>query len=269
MTYPEQPTDDAVPSSVLHWRDGAVAHIRFNRPKALNAINCAMADSFLRACTDIANDPAVRCVLVTGEGRAFMAGGDLAEMRTDPETAAAALISGMHGGIGLLTRLKAPVVAAVHGAVAGGGLGLVLNCDFVIAAEGTRFSVAYPLIGASCDCSTSWSLPRLLGLRKAIELVLLGETFDAAEALQMNLVNRVFPASQLPIEATALVQRLVNGPTLALGMLKQLLRASLQNDIDTQLDAEAKGFLACAATSDFREGVEAFLDKRPARFNGV
>jgi 2-(1,2-epoxy-1,2-dihydrophenyl)acetyl-CoA isomerase len=268
MSYPEQPTGDAAQASVLHWRDGGVAQLRFNRPRALNAIDRAMASAFLRACADIADDAAVRCVLLSGEGRAFMAGGDLAEMRTDPESVANALISGMHGGIRLLGELNAPVVAAVHGAVAGGGLGLVLNCDLVLAAQGTRFGVAYPLIGASCDCSTSWGLPRVVGLKKATELALLAETFEADEALRMGFVNRVVPAAQLMAEAAALAERLAQGPTRAMGQLKRLLRASLRNDLDTHLDAEAEGFLACATSSDFREGVEAFLDKRTPRFTG-
>lgn len=269
MNYPEQPVGGSAEANVLHWRDGGVAHIRFNRPKALNVIDIAMASGFLRACTDIANDPAVRCVLLSGEGRAFMAGGDLAEMRADPKVVAEALISGMHGGIRVLAGLNAPVVAAVHGAVAGGGLGLALSCDLIVAAEGTRFGVAYPLIGASCDCSTSWSLTRVVGLKKATELALLAETFVADEALRMGLINRVVPAAQLMTEAAALAQRLAQGPTQALGQLKRLLRASLRNDLGTHLDAEAEGFLACATTADFREGVDAFLDKRAARFSGV
>lgn len=268
MTYPQRHDDDAAQPSVLHWREEGVAQLRFNRPRAVNAIDSAMAGAFLRACTDIANDPLVRCVLVSGEGRAFMAGGDLVEMRGNPGPVAQSLISGMHGGIRLLAGLNAPVVAAVHGAVAGGGLGVALSCDLVVAAEGTRFGVAYPLIGASCDCSTSWNLPRLVGLKKATELALLGDTFDAAEALRLGLVNRVVPAAQLMDEAAALVQRLAQGPTQALGQLKRLLRASLQNDLDTQLDAEAEGFVTCAATADFGEGVDAFFAKRAARFIG-
>src|SRR5256885_3482366 len=154
MTYPTKPSEDSLP--VLHWREGSVAFVRFNRPEALNAINRAMARGFLRACQEIAADPDVRAVCIGGGGRAFMAGGDLVEMRSDPAQVSSELIEGMHGGIRLLAGLDAPVVAQVQGAVAGGGLGLVVACDLVVAAEGTRFSVAYPLIGASCDCATSW-----------------------------------------------------------------------------------------------------------------
>lgn len=254
---------------MLHWREGGVADLRFNRPKALNAIDRSMARGFVRACEDIAGDAEVRVVRISGEGRAFMAGGDLVEMRADPVGAAAELIEGMHGGIRLLAELDAPVVAQVHGAVAGGGLGLMLACDLVVAAEGTRFSVAYPLIGASCDCSTSWGLPRVVGLRRATELALLGDTIDSAEALRLGLVNRVVPGDHVAAEAGAIVQRLAAGPTQALGRLKRLLRSSLDHDLCVHLDVEAEGFIACAATDDFREGVSAFLDRRAAQFTGA
>ncbi len=266
MRYPEQ-TDD--PNAVvLCWRDGAVAHLRFNRPQALNAIDTRMAQEFHLTCQVIANDSQVRAVWVSAQGRAFMAGGDLSAMRSDPLPVAQALIAGMHGGLRLLAGLQAPVVASVHGAVAGAGLGLMLGCDLVIAAEGTRFGIAYPLIGASCDCSTSWGLPRLVGLRKALELALLAENIDADEALRLGLVNRVVPTSDLAMETQRMVRRLADGPTLAYGHLKKLMRASLQNGLDEHLEAEAEGFLACAQTSDFAEGVGAFLDKRAAAFSG-
>lgn len=264
MTYPDQSPD----GSVLHWRSGAVAHIRFNRPQALNAIDRGMAAAFHQACQDIAADPQVRAVLITGEGRAFMAGGDLDEMRADPQQAAAQLIAGLHGGIRLLTALQAPVVCAVQGAVAGGGLGLMLACDLAMAAEGTRFGVAYPLIGASCDCSTSWGLPRVLGLRKAMELALLGDNLEAAEALRLGLVNRVVAKDSLAAEAEALVQRLAQGPTHALGHMKQLLRSAMERGLDAHLDKEAESFTQCAGTADFQEGISAFREKRAARFQG-
>lgn len=269
MSYPDIPSDAEARASVLHWREGAVAQVRFNRPQALNAIDRGMAQGFLRACQDIAADPAVRVVCLAGQGRAFMAGGDLVEMQADPVGSSQQLIAGMHGAIRLLAGLPAPVVAQVHGAVAGGGLGLMLACDLVVAAEGTRFGVAYPLIGASCDCSTSWGLPRAVGLRKATELALLGDTIEADEALRLGLVTRVVPPDRLAAETDAIVQRLATGPTQALGRLKKLLRTSLEHDLDTHLEAEAAGFAACAATADFREGVGAFLAKRPARFTGA
>ncbi|WP_077001715.1 enoyl-CoA hydratase/isomerase family protein [Variovorax sp. KK3] len=265
MAYPDKPSE----GSVLHWREGGIAHLRFNRPQALNAIDVDMATAFGAACEDIAGDPAVRVVWMSAEGRAFMAGGDIASMAADPVPVADRLIAGMHGGLQALAGLDAPVVASVHGAVAGAGLGVMLGAsDLVIAAEGTRFSVAYPLIGASCDCSTSWSLPRLVGLRKALELALLSDTVSSDEALRLGLCNRVLPPAELEAESRKLVERLVSGPTRAFGRIRRLMRASMASTLSDQLEAEAEGFRACAATSDFAEGACAFLAKRPARFSG-
>jgi 2-(1,2-epoxy-1,2-dihydrophenyl)acetyl-CoA isomerase len=266
VNYPEKPTT----GPVLHWREGAVAHIRFNRPQALNAIDVAVAEAFLRACEQIAADPQVRVVWMSAEGRAFMAGGDIAAMAgPDPVGVANQLIAGMHGGLRLLSQIDAPIVASVQGAVAGGGLGLVLGgADLIVAAEGTRFGVAYPLIGASCDCSTSWSLPRIVGVHRALELALLGDTIDAAEALRLGLCNRVVPAQELEAEAQRLVERLAAGPTMALGRLRRLIRESHQSSFEDQLESEASDFRECAATRDFTEGVNAFLGKRRPNFQG-
>ncbi len=267
MAYPDRGSDKS--ASVLYWREGSVAQLRFNRPQALNAIDVSVARTFLAACEAIATDPQVRAVHISAEGPAFMAGGDLAAMRVDPIPVARELIDGMHGGLRLLAKLRAPVVASVQGAVFGGGLGLVLGCDLVVAAEGTRLGIAYPLIGASSDCSTSWGLVRVLGLRKAMEVALLADVIDAAEALRLGLVNRVVPAHALEAEGVRLAQRLAAGPTQAYGNLKRLLRTAAQNDLDTHLDAEAAAFLACAQTADFTEGVGAFLDKRKPTFTGA
>ncbi|MDP1893059.1 MAG: enoyl-CoA hydratase-related protein [Hydrogenophaga sp.] len=267
MAYPDRSSDPS--ASVLCWREGAVAQLRFNRPTALNAIDVAMAQGFHAACQAIAADPWVRAVHISAEGPAFMAGGDLVAMHADPVPVARELIAGMHGGLLLLAALRAPVVASVQGAVFGGGLGLVLGCDLVVAAEGTRFGMAYPLIGASSDCSTSWGLVQVLGLRKAMELALLADVVDAAEALRLGLVNRVVPPAALHAEGERLAQRLATGPTQALGQLKRLLRAAGQNDLGTHLDAEAAAFLACAQTADFTEGVGAFLAKRQPIFTGA
>ncbi|WP_213957924.1 MULTISPECIES: enoyl-CoA hydratase/isomerase family protein [unclassified Variovorax] len=264
MSYPERASAD---EPVLDWRSPeGVAHIRFNRPRSLNAIDVAVAQGFRMACQRIAEDPQVRVVVVSGEGRAFMAGGDLGAMRDDPQATAQSLIEGMHGGIRILARLAAPVIASLHGAVAGGGLGLALACDLGIAAEGTRFNLAYPKIGASSDCATSWALPRLVGLRHALEIALLCEPVEAHEALRLGLVNRVVPAASLQSETEAMALRLAQGPREALGRLKRLVRESLERTLDQQLDAEAASFVACAGTSDFQEGVSAFLEKRAPRF---
>ncbi len=266
MTCQDRPQDAS--NAVLYWREGSIAHLRFNRPQAFNAFNPAFAAAFLEACEAIAGDAGVRVVSLSAEGRVFTVGGDLASMRESPRAVSEQLVNGMHGGLRLLAGLDAPVIGRVQGAVAGGGLGVMLGCDLVVAEEGTRFRFAYPAIGASCDCSTSWGLPRMLGLRKAMEIALLPGDLDAAEALRLGLVNRVVPADRLSAETDQIVQRLAQGPTRAFGELKRLMRASLQNDLGTHLDAEAEAFVKCAETKDFAEGIEAFLAKRPAAFHG-
>jgi 2-(1,2-epoxy-1,2-dihydrophenyl)acetyl-CoA isomerase len=206
--------------------------------------------------------------VLSGEGRAFMAGGDLPSMRADPVNATAALIAAMHPAIEILADLSAPVIASVHGAVAGGGLGLAMACDLIVAAEGTRFNLAYTRIGTSSDCGTSWGLPRRVGLRKALEMALLCEPMDAAEALQAGLINRVVPVAELAAYTDAMARQLEASAPLALGHLKRLMRQSDRHDLHSQLQAEATGFAACASSADFAEGMAAFFDKRAPVFHG-
>ncbi|HEU0203768.1 MAG TPA: enoyl-CoA hydratase-related protein [Burkholderiaceae bacterium] len=268
MAYPNLPGAEERSAPVLAWRDGGVAHLRFNRPQSLNAIDVAMADAFCQACGAIAADRQVRVVVVSGEGRAFLAGGDVAAMRESPVAISKKLIAGMHGGLEILGNLDAPLVASLHGAVAGAGIGVAVICDLAIAAEGTRFSIAYPLIGASADCATSWGLPRVVGLRNALRIALLAESFDAAQALRYGLVNEVVPAAELQPRTHAWAQQLAQGAPLALARLKHLLRRSGERSLKEQLDAEAEAFALCAASADFAEGTAAFLEKRKPTFVG-
>lgn len=249
-------------------REGAVALLRLNRPKALNALDAAAAAGFFEACRALQGDAGVRAVVVCGAGRCFGVGGDLGAMRGNATEVAAELIAGLHGGLRLLAALDAPVIASLHGAVAGGSLSLALGCDLAIAADNASFNLAYARIGASCDGSSSWHLPRIVGLRRALEIALLSDGFDAAEALRLGLVNRVVPAAALEAETMALAQRLAAGPTLAYGRLKRLMRQSFDTDLATQLDAEAQCFSDSTRTQDFQEGLEAFFTKRPAVFQG-
>ena len=253
---------------LLMERDGAVATLRFHRPEALNAIDVAMARAFLEAVQALAADPGVRAVVLAGSGRAFMAGGDLATLRADPVQGAADILAPLNQALALLAGMNAPVIASVHGAAAGAGLSLVLMADYVIAAEGTRFNLAYIHLGTSCDAGASWALPRLVGLRKALEIALLGDAFSADEALRLGLVNRVLPAAELPAATDALAQRFASGPTMAYGAMKRLLRASMDRSLPDQLAAEAQAFVRCAGTEDFRAGVEAFHARRSPQFRG-
>lgn len=249
-------------------REGAVVTLRFSRPDALNAIDVPMAEALLAAVRAIAADASVRAVVLCGAGRGFMAGGDLATLRADPVQGAAALLAPLNATVQLLATLNAPVIAKVHGVAAGAGLSLMLQADFVIAAEGTRFNLAYINLGTSCDVGASWALPRLVGLRRALEIAMLGEGFGADEALRLGLINRLLPAAELEDAARAFAQRLASGPTLAYGHMRRLLRAGLDHDLATQLQAEAHAFDACAHSHDLREGINAFLAKRRPQFSG-
>lgn len=259
------PSDTA---PVLSTRNGAVVQLQFNRPQQLNTLDVATAEAFLAACQAVAADDTVRAVVLCGAGRGFGAGGDLASFRTDPGAAAMAVINPMHQAVQLLSQLNAPVIASLHGVVAGGSLSLAMACDLAIAAEGTKFNLAYVNVAANCDVSGSWHLPRLVGLRNAMQIALLGETFLADEALRLGLVNRVVPADQLVAETDRLAQRLAAGPTLAIGRMKRLLRMSLNNDLPTQLDAERDCFKASTQTHDFTEALDAFFNKRSPLFEG-
>lgn len=263
------PTAPAVSDApVLFWREAGVAHIRFNRPSALNAIDLALGQAFHAACRELAQDESVRVVVLSGAGRAFMAGGDLPSMQADPVGGSAALIEQMHPAIEILANLRAPVIASVHGAVAGAGMGVALASDLILAAQGTRFNLAYPRIGTSSDCSTSWGLVRWVGLRKAMEIALLNDTIDADEALRIHLINRVVPADDLAAQTAAMAARLEQSAPIALGNLKKLMRQCERNDLHGQLALEAQLFRECAGTADFVEGLAAFLGKREARFEG-
>ena len=265
-------TDNAgntAPASPLQiTREGAVVTLRFSRPEALNAIDVPMAQALLAAVRDIAADASVRAVVLCGAGKGFMAGGDLATLRADPVQGAAALLAPLNEAVQVLATLNAPVIAKVHGVAAGAGLSLMLQADFVIAAEGTRFNLAYINLGTSCDVGASWALPRLVGLRNALEIALMGDTLTAPDALRLGLVNRVVPAQHLDTAAHALIERIAHGPTLAYGAMKRLMRASFDRDLDTQLIAETAAFAGCAATEDMRTGIEAFYAKKPPVFEG-
>ena len=253
---------------LLLERNGAIATLRFNRPDALNAIDVPMANAVLAAVQTIAADPGVRAVVLCGNGRGFMAGGDLATLRADPVQGAIDILTPLNAALLLLAQMNAPVVAQVHGVAAGAGLSLLLMADYVIAAEGTRLNLAYINLGTSCDVGASWALPRTVGLRKALEIALLGEAFTADDALRLGLINRIVPAAELDSATTTLAQRLAAGPTVAYGAMKRLMRASMDRTLPEQLAAEKDAFVHCAGTDDFRAGVEAFHQRQSAQFVG-
>lgn len=264
MAYPERPDT----GTLLHWREGAVAHVRFNRPAALNAVDVAMTCALRAACVQVAADPAVRVLVISGEGRAFQAGGDVAAMAADPLATGRELIEQMHGAIRSMNAMQCPVLALVQGAAAGAAIGILSACDLVIAADDARFTLAFPALGASADSSSTWGLPRWVGLRRALRFALLGETWTAAQALQAGLVSEVVPVADLAAVGAQWSERIALSAPLALGAVKRLLRESLDHTLDEHLDAEARAFMACAATEDFAEGTAAFLARRRAVFHG-
>jgi 2-(1,2-epoxy-1,2-dihydrophenyl)acetyl-CoA isomerase len=260
--------------TLLVARDGPIAALTLNRPESLNALDFAMMDALIERTREIAADPTLRVVVVRGAGRHFMAGGDLRAFATrldaTPETRRAdfqAMIERLHAAIEHLHRMPAIVVAQARGAVAGFGLSLLCACDLAIAADDAYFATAYRHIATTPDGGGTWALPRIVGLRKAMEMLLLSERIDAQEALRIGLVNRVVPAADLEDAVTALAHALAAGPRVALANAKRLARESLGRTLSEQLRAEAASFADCASTADFAEGVRAFLEKRPARFD--
>lgn len=247
-----------------------VAGLRFARPERMNVIDQELAEAFETAVSAVLGDPAVRVVVLSGAGRCFMAGGDLAAFRAsdDRPGLARAIIAPMHRGLLALAEAPQIVVAAIHGPVAGAGMSVALAADLCLAAEGTSLTLAYPRVAVPADCGATHALVRLVGLRRAMELALLSPVVPADEALALGLVGRVVPADALATEAEKLARRIAGGAPLALGRLKRLLRQAGDTPLAAQLDAEADGFSACAATEDFAEALEAFFDRRGPAFTG-
>jgi 2-(1,2-epoxy-1,2-dihydrophenyl)acetyl-CoA isomerase len=262
-----------MPPPLLLTRDGTVATLTLNRPEQLNTLDFPLMDALIDAAGEVARDESLRVVVVRGAGKHFMAGGDLntfaGELRKPPAQRNVdfqAMINRLHSAIEALHRMPHPVICGVQGAVAGFGLSLMNACDLVVAADNAYFASAYRNIALTADGGGSWALPRIVGMRRAMEIMLLAERFDAAQALAWGLVNRVVPVAELDTAVTALVRNLEQAPLLAVRNAKRLMRESLSHSLSEQLAAEAVSFGACAATPDFAEGIAAFLEKRPARF---
>jgi 2-(1,2-epoxy-1,2-dihydrophenyl)acetyl-CoA isomerase len=261
-------------TDVLTEIDGPVARITFNRPAVRNAASTAMLTRMHAFLVDIAQQRDVRCIVMTGAGAHFMAGGDVqgfgetlkhsaAERRADFATR----IQSTAPLFLQLARMPQPIVAKIRGAAAGAALGFVAGSDFGICSDNALFILAHVNIGASPDGSSTYYLPRAIGVRRAKELAILGRKVAAAEALAMGLVNQVVPDTDLDVTVSELVQRIVAAPAEGVRRAKSLMNESLQNSLERQLQLEAEGFAACAATADFAEGVTAFIEKRPAKFN--
>jgi 2-(1,2-epoxy-1,2-dihydrophenyl)acetyl-CoA isomerase len=256
---------------VFSVEDG-VATIALNRPDALNALVPQMAEELADAMGRTHTDAAVRAVVVKGMGRVFSAGGDVkafAEyLRADPQVALLELAGHLHAGIVGIRRTPKPVIAQVHGVAAGAGMSLALACDLTIAADTARFMMAYARVGLSPDGSSTYFLPRLVGFKKALEIFYIGDPIPADEALRLGMVNRVVAEAALEEETQALAHRLAAGPTLAFGRAKELTYRSLHQGLEVQLENERQYIARCGLTADFREGVQALLEKRDPKFSG-
>ncbi|TDR71625.1 enoyl-CoA hydratase/isomerase family protein [Paludibacterium purpuratum] len=250
-----------------------IAHITLNRPAAFNALNTEGIIRLAEIASQLSHDRSLRAVIMTGAGdKAFCAGGDVATF-VEQADRVGELLQAMTDPLNLaITRfmqLSAPVIAAVNGVAAGVGLSLVAMADLAIAVDGARFNTAYTQIGYTPDGGSSWLLPRLIGQRRAMELYLTNRTLSAAEASAWGLVNQVVAADALADTVDTLARRLADGPTGSFGGVKRLMLESQAQPLEVQLALEARTIIAQSQTTEGREGVRAFVEKRPARFRSA
>jgi 2-(1,2-epoxy-1,2-dihydrophenyl)acetyl-CoA isomerase len=255
---------------VFEASDG-VGTLTLSRPDRLNSFNERMHEEVAAVLGTVESDAGIRALLITGAGRGFCAGQDL-NLRDASTTgdfdAGAALERYYNPLIRRLRALEKPIVAAVNGPAAGAGANIAFACDIVIAARGASFLQAFCRLGLVPDAGGTWFLPRLAGSARAMGMAMLGEPLPAEKAAEWGLIWKVVDDDKLMDEARGLAGKLAQGPTIGLGLIKQALNRSLANDLDAQLDAERDLQRVAARSEDFREGVAAFLGKRPAKFKG-
>jgi 2-(1,2-epoxy-1,2-dihydrophenyl)acetyl-CoA isomerase len=252
---------------------GAICVLTLNRPDRLNALTVQVANDFKGAVNEALGQGA-RVFVITGAGRAFSAGGDLREMQeiAKKDGRVEAFFDEplriLNEAILLIRQTPVPFIAAVNGVASGGGCNLALACDLVMAAESARFNQAFIKIGLTPDCGGTFMLPRLVGWKRATELLFTGDLIDARTAAEMGMINSVSPDDELMNKVMGMAEKLSQAPTAAIGAIKMLLDASAANDLQHQLDLERETQIESGKTKDFVEGVSAFLEKRPPRFVG-
>jgi Enoyl-CoA hydratase/carnithine racemase len=248
-----------------------VATVTINRPEALNALDVATAQALNDAIMPLQDRPDLRCILVRGAGRAFMAGGDVAAFAQHLDAADVIinqLLDALNPVVAFLYHTPVPVLACVQGAVAGAGISLMAACDLIIAADNTKFLIAYDKIGAPPDCGGTHFLPRQLGEKRAAAFMLLGETWSAEEAQAYGLINRVVASEELDTECQKLLAKLASGPTKAYSAYKTLVREGAERTLVDNLESERQAFCAATKTGDFKRGVTAFVEKSKAVYQG-
>jgi 2-(1,2-epoxy-1,2-dihydrophenyl)acetyl-CoA isomerase len=258
--------------SILYKKEDGKATITLNRPRALNALNREIIEELLHALKEAAQDPEVKVLILTGAGRAFCFGADIAEFSRQIEAGTSdtglLLLQKVQEIIRLMAGIPKPVIAGINGFAAGLGLDLAMACDLRIAAERAKFAEAFISMGLIPDGGGTFFLPRLVGLARAAEMIFTGDPLGAAEAERIGLVNRVIRTEELPKEIEILAERLARSPSLALGLAKQALRKNLQGTLASSLQVEAQSQEACLASEDHREAVQAFLERRAPVFRG-
>lgn len=258
-----------MPETIKFEKENGVATIALDRPDRLNAFDETMHEELYAALEAVESDGAVRAVVLRGEGRGFSAGADLSSVRSEEDPDLGEYLRRTYSrAIMKMVRMEKPVVAALHGPVYGAGMGMALACDVRVASESAKFSVAFVKIGLMPDAGVSFFLPRIVGLGRAMELSMTGDAVEADEAYSIGLVNKLVEEEKLTEEARALAGKLASLPTRALGQIKHSLYASFESDLETALEAEAKGQTLCGYTQDHKEGVSAFFEKRSPTFIG-
>ena len=254
-------------------RDGAVAVLTLDRPDVLNAFDESLTAALLVAVTDAANDPSVRCVVITGAGRAFSAGQDLRDRAAALEKGADLQLGDelrrrYHPVVKTIRTMRKPVIAAVNGIASGAGFGLAATCDVRVASTAASFRAGWGRVGLVPDAGAAYFLPRIVGWGRAFDMVLGGEPVDANEALRVGLVTRVWPEADFDREWRAYATGVASGATEAYALTKEGLNAAWEQDLTSFLEVEAGLQDRAGRTHDYAEGVRAFLGKRPARFTG-
>jgi 2-(1,2-epoxy-1,2-dihydrophenyl)acetyl-CoA isomerase len=260
--------------SLREERDGTVAILTLDRPDVLNAFDDALTDSLQAHIGELGiDDDSVRAIVITGAGRAFSAGQDLRDRkmsfdRGDPLDLGDELRLRYHPIISVIRKAQKPVIAAVNGVVAGAGLGIALSCDIRVATASATFRAAWTRVGLVPDAGSAYLLPRVVGLGRAMDMVLTGDPVDATEALRIGLVTRVWSDSTFESAWRAFAQQLAAGATSALALTKQGLQHAADQEFELFLSSEAMLQDRAGKSADYVEGVRAFLDKRPPRFTG-